>query len=704
MKNTLDKFYTAPTLAARCKKRFDELVQRGADDVIIEPSAGNGSFADLFFQDETPHFEAYDLKPEHPRVIEQDFLTFDFEQYGNRAIHFIGNPPFGTAATLATKFIEKMSSHPFTQSFSLILPASCTRVYYKNRINTDFHVVYEELCDEFIEFGKPKTINCVFQVWIRKDEKRKIVEKRWTSDYFKFVKSAEEADFMIGSKKQSGRIMMPNAFEIKNKQQAYFIKMYNDEHRRLCQTYADIQFKLVYVNKKEFIAAPNTSKPEIVYYIEKFLKRGTATLFEVKAKSIKKSTPKVKTELPSIIPNPAPVSAKFSGVSHPVKIPPLFALELSRGGKKIMHLPSNTFLKQHEKKIAKSHNPTKLCTSIKLDWMRRSNKYLSDELLVKIKAEYPEHFTDVEFNLVRENMRISCDNASQIAEKFIAMWLFDRWFISFHKVHLLNRSIEKYAKCRADCGIMAEVKKQAQKIKTMQPHPDSVKSKNLLELFAGTGSVGKVAKERGYNVVSLDLNGDVTHKINIMDWDYKAYPVGYFKIIHGSPPCDTFSILRRSWIGRKLKHFGDKIVTAEMLDDDMRKVGVPVLMRTLEIIEYFQPQYYTIENPFGGKMKDYLCDLDCQVVSYCKYAPDWGYQKDTCFWTNSKSFKGLRCVKGCYCAMKQEHGRHRITLGCKTTQGSTTLNERYRVPPKLITDLFDSMQVKKKKKKLIIVK
>ena len=40
----------------------------------------------------------------------------------------------------------------------------------------------------------------------------------------------------------------------------------------------------------------------------------------------------------------------------------------------------------------------------------------------------------------------------------------------------------------------------------------------LLELFSGTGSVGKVARDLGYDVVSLDLkNADIN--MDIMNWD-----------------------------------------------------------------------------------------------------------------------------------------------------------------------------------------
>ena len=58
----------------------------------------------------------------------------------------------------------------------------------------------------------------------------------------------------------------------------------------------------------------------------------------------------------------------------------------------------------------------------------------------------------------------------------------------------------------------------------------------LLELFSGTGSVGSVAKNMGWTVVSLDLKGaDIN--CDILQWKYKKYPVKYFDFVWASPPC-----------------------------------------------------------------------------------------------------------------------------------------------------------------------
>ena len=53
----------------------------------------------------------------------------------------------------------------------------------------------------------------------------------------------------------------------------------------------------------------------------------------------------------------------------------------------------------------------------------------------------------------------------------------------------------------------------------------------ILELFAGTGSVGKVFKEWGWEVVSLDRDTEADIKTDIMDWDYRTYEPGYFDVV-----------------------------------------------------------------------------------------------------------------------------------------------------------------------------
>ena len=71
----------------------------------------------------------------------------------------------------------------------------------------------------------------------------------------------------------------------------------------------------------------------------------------------------------------------------------------------------------------------------------------------------------------------------------------------------------------------------------------------VLELFSGTHSVGKVLEKEGHEVISVDINdykgkfGPLTHKVDIMKFDYKQYKPGEFEIIWASPPCIYYSTL-----------------------------------------------------------------------------------------------------------------------------------------------------------------
>tara|TARA_R110000822_G_scaffold26049_10_gene78817 strand:+ start:690 stop:1595 length:906 start_codon:yes stop_codon:yes gene_type:complete len=181
---------------------------------------------------------------------------------------------------------------------------------------------------------------------------------------------------------------------------------------------------------------------------------------------------------------------------------------------------------------------------------------------------------------------------------------------------------------------------------------------NHLELFSGTHSFGKISSELGYNVISLDRDlGDqcpfsdyVSNKHikeDILTWNYKVYPKGYFKLITASPVCLWWSNLRNTWIGRKLRSHGDTIITKEILDEDIEKFGVPMVDKVFEIIDYFEPQYYLIENPMTGKMKQYINELiPYYDIDYCKYS-DWGYKKTSRFWTNIEGFTNKRCKNDC---------------------------------------------------------
>ena len=217
----------------------------------------------------------------------------------------------------------------------------------------------------------------------------------------------------------------------------------------------------------------------------------------------------------------------------------------------------------------------------------------------------------------------------------------------------------------------------------------------ILELFSGTGSVGKVFRENGHHVISLDLKGaDIN--CNILDWNYKTFNeehIECFDYIHASPPCDTFSICRKSWIGRKLKAHPDEVFTKELLIKDQENIGVPILNKTLEIIKYFNPKYFTIENPQTGDMKNYITDIPFTDVDYCMYG--FPYKKRTRIWNNF-DFKGKLCNKECGYFVDGRHISNCGHTNKKYTKGMnnfvfTTLKERYRIPPELINSIMNHL-------------
>ena len=113
----------------------------------------------------------------------------------------------------------------------------------------------------------------------------------------------------------------------------------------------------------------------------------------------------------------------------------------------------------------------------------------------------------------------------------------------------------------------------------------------------------------------------------------------------------------------------------------MMKVGVPILQKTLEIIDYFSPETWFLENPQTGRMKDFMTGYDFYDVDYCQY--DFPYRKRTRIWTNKIQFSPKRCDPATCKFMKDK--KHFISL-YKGSQ--TTLQERYSIPSRLILSLL----------------
>lgn len=207
----------------------------------------------------------------------------------------------------------------------------------------------------------------------------------------------------------------------------------------------------------------------------------------------------------------------------------------------------------------------------------------------------------------------------------------------------------------------------------------------VLDLFTGTGSVAKVAREMGCEVITLDIDAKCKPDLctNILEFDYRAYPINYFDVIWASPDCRTFSQARRSNLGRVIN---GELCTAETLLRDVSNIGLPILRRTEEIIDYLKPRAYFIENPATGSMKDYIANRDVYTFDYCMYG--FPYRKRTHIWSNIK-LSSLLCD-----GSHMIDNKHIMTaIGSSKSQkgqgGGASKRERYAIPNKLITYLLD---------------
>ena len=208
----------------------------------------------------------------------------------------------------------------------------------------------------------------------------------------------------------------------------------------------------------------------------------------------------------------------------------------------------------------------------------------------------------------------------------------------------------------------------------------------LLELFSGTHSVGNVATTMGYEVISVDIDDykgkyKPTHKVDIMEFNYKQYSPDEFEIIWASPPCLYYSVLQYSWYGRKKKgglYTKEQHMAELLIADNWVK-------KTLEILDFFKPKKWFMENPRGGllKSREFMLNLPYVDVDYCRYC-DWGYRKQTRIWTNV-DFIGKTCNKNCG---NMNGNKHKLDVSRDVGSGTRRF-KRYRVPPNLIRELIE---------------
>ena len=203
----------------------------------------------------------------------------------------------------------------------------------------------------------------------------------------------------------------------------------------------------------------------------------------------------------------------------------------------------------------------------------------------------------------------------------------------------------------------------------------------VLELFAGTRSIGQAFENRGHEVFSVEWdkdfeNIDLYKDISQLTADEIISKFGRPDVIWASPDCTTYSVAAISKHRRK---------TATSLEpiSDYAKFCDATNKHVVDLIRQLQPKYYFIENPRGGLRKmDFMQELPRYTVTYCQYGEE--RMKPTDLWTNHPNprFKPP-CKNGDPCHVRAPRG---ATTG---TQGIKGAKKRAVIPKELCEHIVD---------------
>lgn len=187
----------------------------------------------------------------------------------------------------------------------------------------------------------------------------------------------------------------------------------------------------------------------------------------------------------------------------------------------------------------------------------------------------------------------------------------------------------------------------------------------VLELFAGTRSIGRAFEERGHEVYSVEWdkkfkNIDLYSDILMVSPRDIIKDFGNPDVIWASPDCSSYSIAA-------ISHHRSKV------DGDLVPISAyakrcdEVNQHMLRLILALSPKYWFIENPRGGmrKMKFMEC-LPRYTVTYCQYGDT--RMKPTDIWTNhpNPKFKPA-CHNGDTCHEPAPRGSRSGTQGLKNS-------------------------------------
>ena len=188
----------------------------------------------------------------------------------------------------------------------------------------------------------------------------------------------------------------------------------------------------------------------------------------------------------------------------------------------------------------------------------------------------------------------------------------------------------------------------------------------VLELFAGTRSIGKAFEAAGHKVISVDWdkqfdNIDLYADIGTLTAEQVIELCGGQApdVIWASPDCTTYSVA--AIYHHRIKEPDGNLAPKS----DYAKKCDEINQHVLDLIEELNPRYWFIENPRGSMRKmNFMKGLPRYTITYCQYGDK--RMKPTDIWTNhpNPNFKPP-CKNGAPCHQAAPRGSSSGTQGLK---------------------------------------
>lgn len=208
---------------------------------------------------------------------------------------------------------------------------------------------------------------------------------------------------------------------------------------------------------------------------------------------------------------------------------------------------------------------------------------------------------------------------------------------------------------------------------------------NMLELFAGSRSIGKAAEAKGMNVFSVDWT-DYDGIDLVMDiGDMKPSDVPFIPdAVWMSPDCKTYSIAACG------THRLNSIEPQTQYAKDCDRVNQHVISLIKYWLKINPKMVFFIENPRGMLRKmPFMQEFKRHTVWYCQYGDDRA--KPTDVWTNSKSWVPRPQCHNFRNGVKHCH-HESAPRGSRTgTQGRNGSYDRSKIPEQLCNEVVDSI-------------